>query len=406
MFCKKTREEKKMPKIHCSRKNAIESRPTLFIDYKPARYHTGKDCYISYYALDPKEQKLKIKKIRLNNIKSAAERKKMATRIILRVNNRLEKGWNPFIENQSNPEYKLFKEACEMYLKSLTHSLKNDLIRKATYDSYTSYMNVILEYNEERIEPIKYMYQFNKEFVRDVLDHVYEDKQNSTRTRDMYLAFLRVISGFFVERGFITYKPTETFHSITKKGSTRKNRTVIADETLVKIWEWLGEHNPNYLLGCYFCYYCFIRPHEISLIKIGDVNLQNSTIVLYAEQTKNKRDAVVTIPDTMLQLLKTLKIDKYPKDYYVFSENFAPGETYKSGKNFRDYWHRSLTKALRLPDKYKFYSLKDTGITKLLYHVPAIVVRDQARHHSLSMTDKYTPLEIIEANERIKEIDF
>ena len=394
-----------MSKIHPTKK-VVESRPVLFMDYKPARYHSGKDCYVSYYALDPCSQKLKIKKIRLNNIKSAAERKKMAIRIIQRVNNRLEKGWNPFIESQSKPEYKLFSEACEMYLKALAHSLKNDLVRKATYDSYTSYLRVILEYNETKFEPIKYIYQFNKEFVRDVLDYVYEEKQNSSRTRDSYLAFLRVISGFFVERGFLAHRPTETFHNIAKKVSTRKNRTIIPDEILIKIWEWLEKNNPNYLLGCYFCYYCFIRPHEISQIKIEDINLQNSTIVLYAEQTKNKKDAVVTIPDTMLELFKNLNINTYPKNFYVFSDNFMPGENYKSGKNFRDYWHRNLSRNLHLPDQYKFYSLKDTGITKLLYHVPAIVVRDQARHHSLSMTDKYTPLEIIEANKKIKEINF
>jgi len=395
-----------MPHNDLSPKRVTESKPTLFIDYKPARYHAGKDCYISYYALDPSSQKLKIKKIRLNNIKSKAERKKMAIRVIQRINNRLEKGWNPFTESESKPEYKLFSEACELYLKSLSHSLKNDLVRKATYDSYTSYMNVISEYNSSRIEPIKYIYQFNKEFVRDVLDFVYVDKQNATRTRDMYLAFLRVISGFFIERGFITHKPTETFHSIAKKTNTRKNRTIIPDEKLIKIWTWLDRNNPHYLLGCYFCYYCFIRPHEISQIKIQDINFQSSTIILFAEQTKNKKDAVVTIPDTMLNLLKTLKIDRCQKEFYVFSDNFMPGEKYKSGKSFRDYWHYTLKKALKLPNEYKFYSLKDTGITKLLHYVPAIVVRDQARHHSLSMTDKYTPLEIMEANEKIKGIDF
>ena len=141
-------QEKKMPSKKLPTQKVIESKPTLFIDYKPARYHTGKtgkDCYISYYALDPWSQKLKIKKIRLNNIKSKAERKKMAIRVIQRVNSRLEKGWNPFIESSSNSEYKLFDDACDLYLKSLAHSLKNDLVRKATYDSYTSYMRVIRE---------------------------------------------------------------------------------------------------------------------------------------------------------------------------------------------------------------------------------------------------------------------
>ena len=83
-----------MSKTHSFDNKVTERKPVLFLDYKPARYHTGKDCYVSYYALDPCLQKLKIKKIRLNNIRSTAERKKMAIRVIQRVNNRLERGWN------------------------------------------------------------------------------------------------------------------------------------------------------------------------------------------------------------------------------------------------------------------------------------------------------------------------
>ena len=42
-------------------------------------------------------------------------------------------------------------------------------------------------------------------------------------------------------------------------------------------------------------------------------------------------------------------------------------------------------------DKYQFYSLKDTGITDLLNSsIPAIKVRDQARHYDLKITESYT----------------
>ena len=52
-----------------------------------------------------------------------------------------------------------------------------------------------------------------------------------------------------------------------------------------------------------------------------------------------------------------------------------------------------MKKALELPAQYKFYSLKDTGITDLIRaNTDLLSVRDQARHHSLQMTDLYTRL--------------
>lgn len=47
--------------------------------------------------------------------------------------------------------------------------------------------------------------------------------------------------------------------------------------------------------------------------------------------------------------------------------------------------------ACKLPE-YHFYGLKDTGITDLfLLGLPAIKIRDQARHSSVSITELYTP---------------
>lgn len=58
--------------------------------------------------------------------------------------------------------------------------------------------------------------------------------------------------------------------------------------------------------------------------------------------------------------------------------------------------------SLKLSAQYKFYSLKDTGITNMLRHYDVLSVRDQARHSSILMTDIYTPHDIQEANDLIK----
>ena len=75
----------------------------------------------------------------------------------------------------------------------------------------------------------------------------------------------------------------------------------------------------------------------------------------------------------------------------------------RSGKHFGNFWTYHLKKDLDLPSEYKFYGLKDTGITDLIKdRTDLLSVRDQARHHSLQMTDLYTPLETREANESIR----
>ena len=98
-----------------------------------------------------------------------------------------------------------------------------------------------------------------------------------------------------------------------------------------------------------------------------------------------------------------LEVFSNPSDWYLFSDNFKPGNKYRSGKQFTDAWTK-LRKRFGWPEEYKFYSLKDTGITDMIRdHTDLLAVRDQARHHSLEMTNLYTPFETKEANESIRK---
>ena len=137
----------------------------------------------------------------------------------------------------------------------------------------------------------------------------------------------------------------------------------------------------------------------MSYLKVGDFHIEKKTLLLHGSNTKNHHDALLTVPDHVLRLMIDLKVFDCPSDYYLFSNGFAPGKEWKSEKGFRDYWHRYVRKHLRLTDRYKFYSLKDTGITNMLRaNTDILTVRDQARHSSILITDIYTPKDIQEAN--------
>ena len=94
-----------------------------------------------------------------------------------------------------------------------------------------------------------------------------------------------------------------------------------------------------------------------------------------------------------------LNVFSCPDHYYLFSTDFKPGENYHTEKAFRDFWDRHIRKDLKFSKTYKFYSLKDTGITAMLRCCDTLTVRDQARHSSILMTNTYTPMDIKAANE-------
>lgn len=219
-----------------------------------------------------------------------------------------------------------------------------------------------------------------------------------------YLGFLKSFSTFCLSHNYITKNPTEGISSLGRRGK-KKIRCVIEEDKLQKIHGYLLEKNPYMLLASYILYYCFIRPAEMTRLKLKNISLARQTIFVEDTISKNRKDGTITLPTKVIHLMLDLKIFDYPGDYYLFSDGLKPGKRERTEKMFRDWWARHVRKDLKLSAKYKFYSLKDTGITNMLRHYDVLSVRDQARHSSILMTDIYTPHDIQEANSLIKNYD-
>ena len=375
------------------------------VSYTMPKLYTGKEWYIGFYAFNPVEGKLKIKRIKLNYIKKTGERRKYASDLMIRLNDKLRRGWNPWIESDNSKAYTSFEDACEAYTKNATRFFKDDILREDSYTSYMSYLRNLRKYNKNLKTPIVYIYQLNREYINEFLEHIYIDRENTAQTRDNYLTWLRVFAKYLVKQGYHKTVVTEGI-DIFGKRSRKKNRTVIPEDKLVKLKTYVAEHNKHYLLACYILFYCFIRPKEMSLIKIGDISIKNRTIYISEENSKNRKSAIVTINKKIIELMLDLGVLSHPNDHYLYSSNYMPGQSHRSEKQFRDYWNRYIRKFLKFPQEYKFYSLKDTGVTMMLKNnIDNLSVRDQARHSSILMTDTYTPHDIQEANPIIEKFD-
>ena len=246
------------------------------------------------------------------------------------------------------------------------------------------------------------MFKIKRSDVNNFLDFIYIDKALTAVTRNHYLQTLRTFFNFAVNKGFISENPAKEINNI-KAGN--KKRSAIPDKILIKIFDYLELTNKNYLLACYLLYGCFIRPSEICGLKIQDISFKNQTVFISSEISKNKKNQVVTIPQNVITLMLDLEIYKYPSNYYVIGKNFKPSEIQCTDKILRAFWLQ-LRKKLNLSDSYQFYSLKDSGITKMINLLNVAEVRDQARHSSISITDVYTDRTKQDGNEHIKTLDF
>ena len=372
-------------------------------EYREPECCWGKDCVtVSFYAFDPESGSLKRKRIKLNRelkgMKGKREKKEYVSGVCERIRNELKAGWNPWMQQSDSLVYASWSEVHERYKAYLLKQQNEHNMRPESVASYMSYQRVLMRWVAAERKNVRYAYQFDKRLVDAFLDYVYLDKDNSIQTRNNYLSWIKSFSTWMLAKSYIDQDPTLGIPRMRiKKGS--KNRDVIPDSVLLGIHDYLEKNNRHFLLACYLLHYLFVRPHEIAQLKIEDFSLHNKTLLIHGDVAKNWQDAVVTLPMHVIDLMLDLDVFKFPGSYYLFSEGFKPGSKFRSEKYFRDYWTRKLRKDLKFSDRYKFYSLKDTGITNMLRaNTDVLSVRDQARHSSILITDMYTPKDIKQAN--------
>lgn len=377
---------------HRESKQAIQQ----IIGWTPPAFHQASECYVSFKAFDPCINTMRLKKIMLNHIKGKRNQRAYGEELVKRLTQKLLDGWNPWIEESYPEEYALFSDVCDKYKTYLAKITKEGGIKPGTKCNYECKLSFMLKW-VEKDKRITYIYQFNKKFVCDFLDYVLVERNNTLRTRNNYIGWLKSFSGYLIERGYVQKDPTEGVNAFTKLGP--KNRSVIPNDVLLQIKSYLKKENKHFLLACYILHYLFVRPHEMTFLKIKDISREKKTLTLNGTYTKNGHDAIVTIPNHVIALMEELDIFSAPPDFYLFGKKFRPGITPIRAERFSRFWVDNVKKTLGLSDFYKFYSLKDTGITNMIKaKTDLLTVRDQARHSSVKVTNIYTPQDCKEAN--------
>jgi integrase/recombinase XerD len=380
-------------------RNKSTSKRIVFVDYKPAELRANKVWYIEYYAKNPLTEKLERFKKRVPSMKSQREREKYAKKIVQAINQKLETGWSPFYENPSN-QYKSLEDSFSLFLKQLEKEVKDGIKRPDTLRSWKSFFSNISAYINEKHLDIKFVLNIDFLFVNNFLDYIYYDKRNSPRTYNNYLAYMKGFFEWAKLKGYAKQNPAE---GIKSKPKVQKKREPLTAEVKKCIKE-LRDKDFHFFTCCMLTYFCLIRRTELTKLKVSDVRLSESRIILDGSITKNRKTDSVTIPDVFLPILAQHLATANNSDY-LFGKDFKPGKVQLNPKKISDTWIK-YRKKYKFDSKFQFYSLKDTGIMDLLNSgIPSIKVRDQARHYDIKQTEAYTTRNLI-ADDTIKGAKF
>ena len=372
----------------CKEKKMMFFKPTLGLEYIPAKISKGKEWYVYFYVADPTSGALVRVRKKINRIKNLKERLKAGRQMVISLNERLALGWNPLTEKIAPKGGADLFEAVDAYIKSREKSSEYNSFR--CYLSFAAKLKAWISAHGARPGKFPVM-SFTRQLAIEYMNDIERDEKIGAQTYNNYLRQNKLIFSWLKEKGYIPDNPFDGMKGKSKR-SIKKIRRNMTDDEMSRLFAFLKEINPNYLALCLMCYCCLIRPKEIALLKCEDIDLQKQTVHIRADIAKNDNESYRTIPDDMMPFISALDLSD-PKAY-VFSDtpdwSFRPGKKQLKTQYIARYWGDVVRKECGFPMELKFYSLKDSGITNMLGSgVPVSFVKQQADHSSLAMTSIY-----------------
>lgn len=366
------------------------------LGYTYPKLYTASEWYVAFWALDPATSEPKRKRFMLDHIANKRKRKDYAEELIFSLVTKLKTGWNPWMEQIDSRAYTLFSDCVSKYKEYCER-----MDRKKTRLGYLSRLSILLQFNATQEKPIKYAYQYNEGFVSDFLDWIYLERGTEARTRNNYKGWCSSFASFLVERKLISSNPVENIKNL-KEGT--KHRKDLSSDMLLKLKNHCMIHEKPFYLACCMMYYTFIRPTELSHLRLRDISIKEQSVFISHEFSKNKKDGKVGLNEQILRLMLELEIFRYPSDYYLFGEGFLPSNIRRGPDHFNKKFTK-VRKVLGWGDDYVFYSLKDSGIRDLANSEGVVVARDQARHSDITTTNQYIQGNNANIHEQTKHFD-
>jgi len=381
--------------------------------YVPAELkHNSRGWYIEYHKFNPLISRFERVRVMLNRerqrCKTLVEFKLQTNALILQINNELAAGFVNTRQNMSgygfaSPDADMsenirFHTPLEEVIKLYEEDRKCEL-SAATMRSYSCFCKQFREWVHKHYPalPISKFTQIQaNQYMEFVLTGRSENEKRqewrkltnervSPRTYNNNIKLGRALFSWAIEKSYARINP---FEKLKQKKAQGKGRTIIPKEDRDKIAAYFKEHNPAFIIVMQLVYKSFLRPVEITRVKVNQINFEKHCIEMKGSQKKNGKDHNSRLDEELENLLREYIRYAKPNDY-LFTRNWRPGDKPISSHTFSVQWDR-MREQLHLTEKYQLYSLRDSGITSLLRAgAKDLDVVQIVGHSDLSMTFRY-----------------
>lgn len=350
----------------------------------PFRYARRADSttrdYVYYAAYDPGSGSLRRKRIYLDHITDSRLRDRHAKKLIEHINELLDVGRNPFIDQENNKKYTTIDSALTFVM-----DFKGLYIRPRSKQSFDSRMRVFREWLEKNKLLERYIFEFTEDHALAFMNELFISRKIRGKTFNNYLLDYRSFFNLLIKNKYIV---TNAFHAVSRMPEVETDKRAFRNDEMARYFNFIKARDFNFYVISLYCYYLALRPAEICRLKISDFWLEKGVVIVPGSKSKNKKKRIIPIAQPFLEILKK-HFAGAPSGYYICSKKFAIGfETEHStriAERFRDIANR-----VQIPREVKFYSLKDTAADRLLEagFTPK-TIRDLFGHSSIAVTDKY-----------------
>jgi len=330
---------------------------------KPKIYHGGKNFdlskrwYVYYDFLNPVTNKF-VRQTPLTfkinqRFKTKEERLTQLKALCNSLENLLKRGYSPYQEKDNNDNS--FENAFNFAL-----NIKKKEVKQTTYKDYESRLNLFKAFLLSQGYRYSFIKEIDKKCVNIFLNTIKGAKNRNNTKASLSSIFSVLADNDFIETNFIK--------EIRNKKTEQKAVRIYTENDIKVITKLLHEQDFTLLIFIYMVSYMFIRPIEITRIKVIDIDFKNKLIKL---NTKTKELKTKIIPDIIFNDLKTFINGKKG---FIFNDS-SGSEIQK-----RNYYTKRFLK-FRLKNNIdkdlKLYSFRHTFISKVYLELRKDYTKDE-----------------------------
>lgn len=328
----------------------------------------------------------------INQILDLKEREIEGKALAKALEIQLKKGWIP---NSAKNYIEKVEKKTILEVADISFKLKAKQV-----DEVKSYRTAI-NFFKKALKELKMQrlnsFRFERSHAKRILNHLKEQREWTNQNYNKYVGLYRII---FYEGLDLGYFKTNPFGEIRNLKTVKKlANTPPTDEEMKLICEELKLKNYGFYIFFMLIYHCGIRPKELILLKIKDLDFETQYIKIQEENAKNDKFRKVPMVGNVYDLLKNYK--GLDDDFFVFGTWLKNG-----GQHSQKNWFKPNKYKLKrdTPNRQWKKLIKDgLGINKNLYSGKHKGADDKLEagmdikticsifgHSETSMTERYT----------------